>query len=329
VVTRGLFPATQINPDTGMPISIGGTTFDYTTGRFTNGPGAIPAATKYTGVWHEQLARTLALPVATPSMLTDSGGNGNNFAYGGATTANGTHTVSGYTIVDMGQQVRDFLAQSGGVADPDNLYILWGGGNDLIDATRGFFAKPQGVLDAEKQAIANLVVEFKLLADAGATTFLWPNLPPLDKTPYAQGINAGLRTALATASASFASDEHDAIAGLKAFYPNLTIVEMDDYGIINNIIAAPMEYGYVNATGPAQNQNVNPDQYLFWDQLHPTTRAHHDLAGVAAFYLEEAGVTTGCPEPPTILLVALAIPVLLYRLCRLPRRARMDLQARV
>jgi outer membrane lipase/esterase len=304
-VTNGLFPATKLDKN-GKPISGFGTTFDYNTGRFTNGPGAIPAATRYQGVWHEQLAGMLGLPVASPSLL-----GGTDYAYGGARTSDGTHKVAGYTINDMGTQVRDFLSLGG--APAKNLYVLWGGGNDLIDATRNFFAKPADVLDAERQAILNLTVEFKLLADSGATTFLWPDLPPLDKTPYAQGLSAALRGALATASADFASDEAGVISGLEAFYgPRIQIVQMDVYGFFNSILASPGESGYVNVTSPAQDQNVNPDRYLFWDNLHPTTRGHHDLAVLADRDLRQAGISP-CPEPSSVVLITLAVPFLLYR----------------
>src|SRR4051812_9262664 len=62
-------------------------TFNYSNGRFTNDDQTDPASSTYQGVWHEQLATTfLALQPATFSL-----GGGLNFAFGGATTNNGTH----------------------------------------------------------------------------------------------------------------------------------------------------------------------------------------------------------------------------------------------
>src|SRR5215212_9183049 len=53
--------------------------FNYTTGRFTNGLDTAPPARFYTGVWHEQHARTfLNRPVATPSLE-----GGTDYAFGG------------------------------------------------------------------------------------------------------------------------------------------------------------------------------------------------------------------------------------------------------
>src|SRR5436190_14223042 len=62
-------------------------TFNYNNGRFTNDSQTDPSSNTYVGVWHEQLASTfLSVEPATFSL-----GGGLNFAFGGATTNNGTH----------------------------------------------------------------------------------------------------------------------------------------------------------------------------------------------------------------------------------------------
>src|SRR5689334_14901462 len=67
-------------------ISYPGGDFNYSDGRFTNSSDTDPASKRYVGVWHEQLARTfLGLPAATPSL-----NGGLDYAYGGATTKDGT-----------------------------------------------------------------------------------------------------------------------------------------------------------------------------------------------------------------------------------------------
>src|SRR6476646_155735 len=85
-------------------------TFNYDNGRFTNDSGTDPASHTYFGVWHEQLARTfLGLPAASNSL-----NGGLNYAFGGATTMNGTHDETAVTtpfgdvvitIDDMGKQM--------------------------------------------------------------------------------------------------------------------------------------------------------------------------------------------------------------------------------
>src|SRR5437867_3154327 len=179
-----------VYPDGGL---FGG---NYDPGRFTDGLSTTPATKRpYTGVWHEQLARRLGIPVATPSELFD-GARGNNWAFGGATTGDGTQVIRGVTIDNIGKQVRDFIGSTGPDVPTNALFAVWGGGNDLINAAAAGGATADGILSAEQQAVGNITTEIKLLADSGATNFLWPDLPPLDKIPRAKDFAPALREAL-------------------------------------------------------------------------------------------------------------------------------------
>ena len=110
--------------------------YNYATGRYTNDNATVPASTTYAGLWHEQLAATfLNIPAATYSL-----GGGTDYAFGGATTKDGTTEVvvvpapSGdvtVTIDHMGKQLDDYLAAH--TVDPNALYVLWGGINDLLE----------------------------------------------------------------------------------------------------------------------------------------------------------------------------------------------------
>ena len=76
-------------------------------GRFTDGADTMPASRHLYNaggtdnvIWHEQLAKTLGVPIATPSLQ-----GGNNYAYGSATTGVGT-TVILQTNTIFGQVTR-------------------------------------------------------------------------------------------------------------------------------------------------------------------------------------------------------------------------------
>src|SRR5438477_7963941 len=151
--------------------------FNYSNYRFTDDTNTAPAANLYTGTWHEQLAKTfLSLPKATNSL-----DGGTNYAFGGATTKDGTQertiinnpfpfTGGDFTIAidNIGKQVNHYLASH--VTDPNALYIIWGGGNDLFD-------------DFSAQNVTNTATRVGMLiirlANFGARNFLVPNVRPL------------------------------------------------------------------------------------------------------------------------------------------------------
>ena len=153
-------------------------TFNYSDGRWTNSSDTDPASPTYVGVWHEQLAHTfLSIPAATYSL-----GGGTNYAFGGATTKDGTHeevVVSPpffgdvtITIDDMGKQMDDYLAAH--PIDPNALYVVWGGGNDLFDDDSA-----ANVTATAARAAALM----SRLATAGAQYIMVPNVPPLGDIP--------------------------------------------------------------------------------------------------------------------------------------------------
>ena len=114
-----------------------------------------------------------------------------------------------------------------------------------------------------------------------------------------------LKAALATASSDFAAELPVAADGLELFFDgSLQIFEEDVFGLFGSILADPEFFGFDNVTQSSQGMAVDPDTYLFWDDLHPTTKAHN-LIGIWA----QASV----PEPSTALLVAVGLLILSER----------------
>lgn len=109
--------------DTGRRFSLEGLPSGvYYQGRHSNGPVAV-----------EQLADDLGLTV---DPYTSANSAGTNFAVGGALTGNGNVDVShGNVLQDTGMldQFNTFSTTLGASnkADPNALYFIWGGGNDL------------------------------------------------------------------------------------------------------------------------------------------------------------------------------------------------------
>ncbi len=250
--------------------------FNYSDGRFTNSSSTSPGSGTYVGVWHEQLtSRFLGM---TPA--TDSLDGGTDYAYGDATTQDGTRAVTEgpvhITIENMGQQVDDYLAVAGGEADADALYIVWGGANDLLaDDTATS-------VSATAQRVATLV---ERLAAAGARKFIVPNLPPLGDFP-AYNADATSAASLNQACSDYrndiSSDLDSAVTALTGLGIKVTITRPDVFTLFQNIVTNYANFGFSDVRNAVQGAVVNVDQCLFWDDLHPTTAGHNQIAQIAA-----------------------------------------------
>ena len=157
------------------------------------------------------------------------------------------------------------------------LFVVWGGAND-------FFS-----LGDPTVAAANVDSIVSSLQALGAQHILVPGLPDLGltpefyKNPYATGFSNVFNQQL--------------LAGLPK-----GAVYFDTYSLLNAITANPAAYGFKDVTDPCFNATAmtlcsNPNQYLFFDGVHPTTAADSILA---AQFAVAAGVT---PEPSSLILV--------------------------
>ena len=263
--------------------------YNYSDGRFTNSSDTDPASDLYAGVWHEQLSRTFL----DRSAETHSQDGGNVFAFGGATTHDGTQDYSiidffgndiTVTIDNMGQQVDDYLASR--TVDPNALFVVWGGGNDLIDD------HSEENVSATSGRVAMLVSR---LADAGARNFLVPNVPPLGGVPrYNEDRETqdAKNKAAADYRAQLNADLNATAATLASQGIDVTLYHMDIWSLSVRFVANPALYGFENISDNAKGEDVNPDKYLFWDDLHPTTAGHYQIAKEANRVLSGGGTTT-------------------------------------
>ncbi len=284
---------------------------NYTAGRFTDGTDTQPPAQAYFGVWIEQLAASLPAKPAVKDALD----GGTNYAYGDATTGPGTtsETDDGITITlhNMGQQVADYQANvaSASAAGPtaQTLYVLWGGANDLYQAA----SAGTDLTAATTAAVTNELSLVQQLASAGATNFMIPNLPPLGGVPnYATSANAA---ALNAASAGFAQALTQGIANLKASLAaqgiTITVYQPDIFDLFAKFAAGPMAVGLSDVTDKAQGITGNPDTYLIWDGLHPTTTGHHFAAATAANLLTPLVTSTTVLSVPAAVIAGQPVTV--------------------
>ena len=256
------------------PFRLPGPVFDYTDGRFTDGMDTVPAAHNYFGVWIEQLAATFpAKPPIVPSLE-----GGKDYAYGFAFTGPGTTDFTfgpptdpaefSITINNVGQQITDYLATHPKI-DDKTLFVVWAGANDVINATA-----PKDIINAAVDQATNV----QRLIDAGATQFIVPNLPNLGAIPRFNG-SPVTSVPAQKATVLYNSVLKAGVDVISLFNPGKKIVQFDVYGLITKVLASPATYGLVDVTDSSQgNYLINPDTYLFWDDLHPTTKGHNILA---------------------------------------------------
>lgn len=253
----------------------------YFDGRFSNGEN-------YVGI----LARKLGVKLA-PSQL-----GGDNYAFGGARTnynrvefragvppplPNGVYPVGAYPWSLDGER-EAFLANARRVADPNSLYIVFSGANDLSDALIAFAVFHQDPTPAIARAVQGIHDVIGAFQTAGARTVLVPNLPNLGVVPSVTqngAAFAGLATRLTL-------QYNAALDAMLATITGVNIVEFNTFAFTTDVVAHPADYGFVNVTQPCFSGYVapdptgtvcaNPDQYVFWDVEHPTTRLHELLA---------------------------------------------------
>jgi phospholipase/lecithinase/hemolysin len=225
----------------------------------------------------------------------------------------------------MGAQVEAYLKGNPTITQTQ-LFALWGGGNDLRDAALANGSTVDSIKAAATTALANIKGQIAMLAAKGAKQFMWPNLPPLEKTPEAATLAQVQRDGLKAASELFRDQQAAAVAMLLKDSPGITIHTLDVHGEFLKIAAKPGDYGLTELAkgvvtvtdGKFSDQKfavtansmmqVDPDAYLFWDQIHPTARTH-DLIAMRAFMM--------IPEPATVWLLAAALA---YPLSRRRRR---------
>ncbi len=247
-------------------------------GRFCNGPVAVEVLAKHLGIQIENYSFSgalsgyltlVAIPMGVLSQVTEH--------------LNRKSPVPSIPTVPLVGDVFNYIPGTG-KADPKALYVIWTGPDDY------YFPGGMNDLTAYKAA-ANIQQAITTLYGAGARYFFIPTMPDLSITPRAAQLDKtrpGYITRAATYSKQFSDVLTQALASSRNRYPQAKIMSFDTLPFLK----AEME------KARAQGKNVteachpgglnltqfepspvcaNPDDYLFWDDNHPTAEANRIL----------------------------------------------------
>ena len=227
----------------------------YWNGRFTNGE-----------VWSEQFGQFMGL-----SMTAGRGtANGNNRAYGGAHSGDGTYL---FVIPNVGKQVDDYLQNH--QINANELVVIFCGGNDFVHSDE---TNTQEVVD-------NIEEHMTQLTGAGATEFLILDLPPLDTVPRVteERDSAGV-AAMHERILDFNQKLHTMLDDT-VNSSSLIIHRGMAWNMFDIVYNNPSHFGLTNITHPACDHDgytcengdtiaSNAEEYIFFDKMHPTLTMH-------------------------------------------------------
>ncbi|PTU67335.1 thermolabile hemolysin [Chromobacterium sp. Panama] len=228
-------------------------------------------------VWVEYLAEQLKLPIY-------------NWAIGGS--AGDQHLV----VPGLLQQVESwsqYMQKAANYRPENTLFTMLIGGNDLLNYGRTV----DQVISDQGKALERIIA-------AGARHIVVLNLPNLARTPAAQA--SGKAAALAPQVRDYNAKLALLITQLQQKYGStLKLNLFDSNTLFDDLLDHPAKYQVSNATQScldiAGNASLpyiweqkpraecgNPDAFVFWDVLHPTTHTHKLLGGYVANFVKAA-----------------------------------------
>ncbi len=247
-------------------------------GRFCNGPVAVEVLADKLGVQIENYSFSgalsgyltlLGIPLGVLSQVTEH--------------LNRRSLVPSLPTVPIVGDVFSLIPGTG-KADPKALYVIWTGPDDY------YFPGGMNSLTAYKAA-ANIQQAITSLYNAGARYFFVPSMPDLGITPRARQLearNAGYIERASKYSQQFSNVLDKALDNSRSRYPQANIMgfdtlpflkaEMDKARAQGKNVTEACHPGGLNLTQfDERTVCPNPDDYLFWDDNHPTAEANRIL----------------------------------------------------
>ena len=235
--------------------------------------------------WVEQFARSVGLGDSVRPALATTDPGVTNFAVGAA------RAYDDGINFNLTRQVDTFLQRSGGVASSQALYVIEMGGNDVRDAFVVYAGGGNGgpIL---AQALSSIAANIQRLYAAGATNFLVWAAPNIGLTPAIRSLGPAAQGLAAFVTQGFNDNLEEVVAQLSAGLSGSSFARLDAYQLVTAIVDEPTVFDLTIVTTACVTQNVapftceRPDEFLFWDGIHPTKAGHAIIARETALVLQ-------------------------------------------
>ena len=266
-------------------------------GRFTTNPGPV---------WSELIVQNYG------GRATASNAGGTIYAQGGA-RVQGTPSSQppGFAERTSITQISEYLATSGGTADPRALYAVWFGANDIFQNFAGIAGGTVNPATVINTAAGTEIAQVQRLRAAGARYILVFNLPDLGSTPaFAPSVVGAAGSA---AASGLALNYNNALfTGLAS--TGTKVIPVDASALFADVRANAAAFGFTNTTGVACNATppvgliaCGPSNlvatnaastFLFADGVHPTTASHAIVADFVKSLIEGPNTYSTMTEVP-------------------------------
>lgn len=239
----------------------------------TNGPGGVYYyGNRYCNgrVWVEVLAQRLGLTY----------------------NPNRNWSFFGHYSPNLVTNVGKFLAPS----DVNTaLFIIWVGNADFVYAISQYAPYTTNNLavwtNATNLSLSNHYTAIQMLYAQGARTLVMPNVVDLTKVPFYVGLSAANKSFIRQRIIEFNLGLANRLNQARMAFPNLNIISPDLFTLLEDFLARPGDYGLTNVLSGGQSIDALSDSalankslsgpganYIFWDYLDPSARAHAALA---------------------------------------------------
>jgi phospholipase/lecithinase/hemolysin len=191
--------------------------------------------------------------------------NASDFAVGGSTS--GEHNALSGALPSFPAQIGAYLKSLGTKSAGEDLCAIWIGAND--------FAARINPLDT----VSNIKGAIAQLSGAGAKNFVVITIPDIALTPQIKAQDGATifaaKTFVLTANLGLEVE-----LPLFALQHQISINLVEINAITYPIVFEPTRFGFTNSVGFAYQPLTgsllvsDPDDYVFWDGFHPTTKVH-------------------------------------------------------